>query len=214
MNTPATHRPANHNRLAPQHRRKSKTAPGEQKFRTPRKSRSAQASAISNGRLLPSHVNGGVDGRNAWVRRVRDLISMHTADLGGIDNVSTAEQALIRRCATLITELERRELYFAQTAKIDDTALAVYQSGVNTLRRTLESLGLKRCAKEIGPTLGQLLREDQERQRERLNEQRESAAAFDLAPSERATRALGPNQQLDDAGGLSTVNKPVASDTS
>jgi hypothetical protein len=159
MHSPVTHRPANHARLAKQ-ARKSKSAPAnpEVRFHKSRKSLSTQASAITNGRLLPAAVDGGVDGRSAWVRRVRDLIAQHTADLG--NDISTAEQALVRRCATLCCELERRELFFAQTAAIDDTALAVYQSGVNTLRRTLESLGLKRRTRDVTPSLSDILRAD------------------------------------------------------
>ena len=37
-------------------------------------------SAITNG----THVLVGVDHRSAWMRRLADLISQHTADLGGI----------------------------------------------------------------------------------------------------------------------------------
>jgi hypothetical protein len=167
MDMSAHHRPANRSRLSTRHRKSKaaqESAPKIQ-FRTPRKSRSK--SAISNGRLLPGNVNGGVDGRSAWVRRVRDLIMQHTADLGGLDDISTAEQALVRRCATLITELERRELVFAQSSQIDDTALAVYQAGVNTLRRTLESLGMKRRTRDVTPSLSDILRQDQETQRQR-----------------------------------------------
>jgi hypothetical protein len=156
MHQPAAYRRANSSRLAKQHRKHPDT-------------KKVQASAITNGRLLPSNVNGGVDGRSAWVRRVKDLIANHTSDLGGANNISSAEQALVRRCATLITELERRELYFAQTAKIDDVALAVYQSGCNTLNRLLQALGLQRRQRDIGPTLGSILRNGIEREREETN---------------------------------------------
>ena len=46
----------------------------------------ADRSAVSNGtRLLP-----GVDGRNAWARRCRDIMREHLADLGGLSNTSAA----------------------------------------------------------------------------------------------------------------------------
>jgi hypothetical protein len=184
VHTPVSHRPVKRNRLDGKHRKprtaQASAAP-EIQFRTPRKSRSksrsAQASVITNGRLLPANINGGVDGRSAWVRRVRDLIAQHTADLGGIDNISCAEQALVRRCATLCTELERRELLFAQSSQIDDTALAVFQSGVNTLRRTLESLGLKRRTRDVTPSLSDLLRADQEHQRQRTVDEQDATSA-------------------------------------
>src|SRR5262249_14918521 len=91
------------------------------------------------------------------------------SDLGGSSNISEAEHALAKRCAVLITELERREAVFAQAGQADDAALAIYQTTVNTLRRTLEALGLQRRARDVGPTLGDLLKED-------LRQQREAAA--------------------------------------
>jgi hypothetical protein len=116
-----------------------------------------QRSRITNGSaLLP-----GVDGRNAWVRRAKDLLALHISDLGGEDNVSEAERALVRRAVTLIVELERREMIFAQAGAADDDALALYQTTVNTLRRTLESLGLRRRPRDVSPTLGQILRAGQ-----------------------------------------------------
>jgi hypothetical protein len=39
---------------------------------------------------------------------------LHISDLGGEDNVSEAERALVRCAVTLIVELERREVMFAQ----------------------------------------------------------------------------------------------------
>jgi hypothetical protein len=46
---------------------------------------------VTNGKLLP-----GIDQRSAWVRRVKDLLAAHIADL------SEAEYALARRAVTLI----------------------------------------------------------------------------------------------------------------
>jgi hypothetical protein len=116
-----------------------------------------QRSRVTNGSaLLP-----GVDGRGAWVRRAKDLFTLHLADLGGEDNVSEAERALLRRAVTLTVELERREAMFAQVGAADDQALAIYQTTVNTLRRTLEALGLQRRPRDVGPTLGQILRSGQ-----------------------------------------------------
>ena len=84
--------------------------------------------------LLPT-----VDGRSTWARRLRDLINVHSSDYGGVVNMSEAEKSLIRRAATLTTELELMECKFA---KAEDGAelwmLDAYQRGVNTLRRTYE----------------------------------------------------------------------------
>jgi hypothetical protein len=66
-----------------------------------------QRSAMTNGAILPGM------GRSAWVRRLKDLVALHIADLGGNQNVSEAERAIIRRAAVIITELERMEKTFA-----------------------------------------------------------------------------------------------------
>jgi hypothetical protein len=70
--------------------------------------KSKARSKVTNGYLLP-----GVDGRSTWMRRLRDLISLHLADMGGEDAVSEAEKSIIRRACTLTVELERLELVFA-----------------------------------------------------------------------------------------------------
>jgi hypothetical protein len=113
----------------------------------------AQKSRIANGSaLLP-----GVDGRSTWVRRCKEMIADHVSDLGG--DVSTAEHALIRRAAVLVTELERLELRFALADQPETTDLDLYQKLTNTLRRLLQSLGLQRRSKDISalPTLSQYL---------------------------------------------------------
>jgi hypothetical protein len=51
--------------------------------------------------------------RGVWLARCKTLVREHVADLGGEDNISFAEKVLVKRCATLITELERREMLFS-----------------------------------------------------------------------------------------------------
>jgi hypothetical protein len=110
----------------------------------------AQRSRIANGSaLLP-----GVDGRSTWVRRCKELIVDHVSDLGGDDNVSTAERSLIRRAAVLTTELERLEVKFALASQASDSDLDLYVRASGNLKRLLEAVGLQRRAKVINaPTL-------------------------------------------------------------
>ncbi len=104
---------------------------------------------ITNGSVtLPE-----ADGRSRWVRRLRDLIELHTADLGGDDAVSEAERSIIRRAATLTVELERMELAFATADGADAGALLRYQTAANSLRRLLEAVGLRRRSRDVTPTL-------------------------------------------------------------
>lgn len=103
--------------------------------------------AVSNGnRFLQD-----VDGRSPWVRRAKDIVSEHLADLGGAENTSAAERALVRRAAVLIVQLEMFETKFAlreEGANIHD--LDLYNRTAGGLRRLLETIGLKRRARDLG----------------------------------------------------------------
>ena len=106
-------------------------------------------SALTNGSVLIR----GVDGRSAWMRRLRDLIANHISDLGGEDCISQSERILINRASMLTLQLEAMEQVFARNdgiAKSDQ--IETYQRCLNTLRRTLETLGLARRSKAL-PTL-------------------------------------------------------------
>ncbi len=103
-------------------------------------------SRVTNGSaLLP----GGVDGRSVWVRRCRDLIELHTNDLGGPGAVSVAEACLVRRAAVLTTELEQLERRFALAGQAAAQDLDLYQRTAGNLRRLLEAVGLQRRARPV-----------------------------------------------------------------
>jgi hypothetical protein len=102
-------------------------------------------SRITNGKvLLP-----GVDQRSLYVRRYRDIHNLHISDLGGPDNVSQAELSLIRRIACLTVECERIECLFAEANGAPDGKLEIYRRLAETLKRLLESIGLKRVPKDV-----------------------------------------------------------------
>jgi hypothetical protein len=106
-------------------------------------------SRVTNGTALLS----GVDGRSVWARRLRDLIESHVSDLGGNDSVTAAERSIVRRAATLTVELERMETVFAGAGEASPEALDLYGRTAGNLRRLLESVGLRRRAKDITPDL-------------------------------------------------------------
>jgi hypothetical protein len=90
------------------------------------------------------------DGRTVWARRLRDLIALMTIDAGGDDLLTEGQRALIRRAAVLTVECERMEVKFANddgTPKM----LEEYGRATNTLRRTLETVGLRRVPRDITP---------------------------------------------------------------
>lgn len=119
-------------------------------------------SAMANGTtLLPD-----VDGRSGWVRRAKELIADHTADLGGVDNISAAERAIVRRSVVLIVELERLEKKFALAGEATPNDLDLYARVAANMRRLLEAVGLSRRAKDVTTSLGDLRRLDLMKQRE------------------------------------------------
>jgi hypothetical protein len=107
--------------------------------------RAAGRSKITNGTTLLV----GVDGRSPWVRRCKDVIAEHVADLGGADNTSAAERSIIRRAAVLTTELERLEAVFALAGEASAVELDIYARIAANLRRLLESVGLKRRSRDV-----------------------------------------------------------------
>lgn len=116
-----------------------------------------QRSKITNGSALVA----GASGRGAWVRRAKDVINLHTSDLGGIDNTSAAERSIIRRIATLTVELEMLESKFAAAGQATSSELDLYQRTAGNLRRLIEAIGLQRRQKDITPSLSEILRYDQ-----------------------------------------------------
>lgn len=102
-------------------------------------------SRVTNGRtVLP-----GVDNRTERMRRLRDLIGQHVADLGGEDQVTSAEMAIIRRACTLMVELELLEVRFAEAGEASADQLDLHSRVSGNLRRLLESLGLQRRPRRV-----------------------------------------------------------------
>jgi hypothetical protein len=108
-------------------------------------------SATSNGNR--AFVLGG-DGRGVWVRRWRDLTELHVSDLGGPEACSEAQLSLCRRIATTEVQIEQME---AKMSEGDDSVdLDLFNRFAGNLRRMLESIGLERRARDVGPTLASI----------------------------------------------------------
>ena len=112
-----------------------------------------QRSSVTNG----SKLLAGIDGRSGWVRRCKDVIAAHLSD---IPDPTAAERSLIRRAAVLTTELERLEVTFATAGEANPEALDLYGRTSGNLRRLLEAVGLQRRARDVGPTLADIIKED------------------------------------------------------
>jgi hypothetical protein len=76
----------------------------------------------------------------AWSRRLADLVGDHISDLGGDDNLSTAELVLVKRARMINLQLEMLECKFAEqdgmatSAQLDD-----YQRAVGALAEYLSA---------------------------------------------------------------------------
>jgi hypothetical protein len=125
--------------------------PAENTAITPRKP--TARSRVSNGKDWLANV----DQRSSIARRYRDLMAEAIADSGGASECSQARLQLIRRLAALSVQLEQLEAKLADGADID---IAEYTSLTSTLVRVVSRLGLNRVARDVGPTLADIIRED------------------------------------------------------
>lgn len=103
---------------------------------------------------------GYPDGRSMEAKRWRDLYLGLLSDLGGNTNASVAQDQLARRASALAVMCEVAE---AQLARGDPFDTAHYLTAANAQRRILVSLGLKRQARDVTPTLHTYLDEKAER---------------------------------------------------
>lgn len=91
-----------------------------------------------------------LDGRTTAARNVRRTMAAITSDLGGDDNLSTAQRQLIQRAAVMDAMLEAFETaWLAGEPMSHDQYLPV----ANAQRRTLDSLGIKRQPRDTQPDL-------------------------------------------------------------
>jgi hypothetical protein len=88
-----------------------------------------------------------LDKRSVATRRAADLMRGLERDLGG--DPSTAERAMIQRCAVLSAMCEDFEVRWVKGEQID---LMQFGYLTNVLRRCLQSIGLERRAKDITPS--------------------------------------------------------------
>ena len=109
-------------------------------------------SAVANGTRL--FAVGGIDGRALTARRFRDLIQTFSADLGGPGVISEGQMQLVRRAAALSIMAESIEADLARGLDFD---VNTYGQVTDRLRRVVETLGLRRQARDVTPSLDRYL---------------------------------------------------------
>jgi hypothetical protein len=120
--------------------------------RTPEQRKRHGRSRVSNGAdVLPN-----TDGRSLVCRRFRDISNAILADQQGVA-ISEARLQLIRRFAAAAVIAEQLESDLANGKAIDVTQHALLCS---TLVRVARQIGIARVAKDVTPSLAQILAED------------------------------------------------------
>jgi hypothetical protein len=111
-------------------------------------------SRVTNREMRGMVVVPGVDMREPWARRLRDLVQGAVADLGGLDNLSNIERALVSRASWLLLQLEQIETLVGKERDgvASPRQLREYGGALSNLRRVLDSLhrdgGYQRRARE------------------------------------------------------------------
>lgn len=111
----------------------------------------ANRSARTNGRRLFAAEG---DGRGQWARRWRDLVALYSDDLGEAATMSAFQAGLIETAATLRVELEKLE---GRLSLGEDVDLDLFGRLTGHYRRTCETLGIERRARNVVPTLAEYL---------------------------------------------------------
>jgi hypothetical protein len=111
---------------------------------------SKQRSRLTNGTgsILPD-----LDGRTAVARRVKDIVGLILADLGGADRCSETRVQLVRRFATVCVVAETME---GRLASGEDISIADHAVLCSVLVRLSQRIGLSRIPKTV-PTLADYL---------------------------------------------------------
>src|SRR6185437_6216787 len=90
-----------------------------------------------------------LDGRYPVVRGLKQRLGCYLADLGGVANLSTMEQTIVKRIVHLEHLVEQKESAIIRGTATDITE---YIASVNCLSGLLTKIGLRRRAKQISLT--------------------------------------------------------------
>jgi hypothetical protein len=96
-----------------------------------------------------------IDKRTASYRRTVELIAGIEVDLGGRDRLSHQERALVQRAGVLAAIAAHEETRWLAGEAIDVVVLCTVN---NSLKRLLETVGLRRVPRDVTPSLAEYLR--------------------------------------------------------
>jgi hypothetical protein len=104
-----------------------------------------------------------LDGRTNAAKVFDRLVVDIEGDLGGRDQLSTIERALVEAFAGACVTLHHLNTKLALGEEID---LSQHAQAVSAMVRVASRLGLERRQRDVGPDLADLIRADWDRERE------------------------------------------------
>ena len=111
-----------------------------------------------------------LDRRTNAYKWTQSLISEMTADLGGDSEITTAQRLLIGRAAIAAVMTEDQEVKFLAGGVVDP---AIHATLSNSLRRSLEAIGISRVPRDVSPSLDQIGRLIADQEAREVTEQAE-----------------------------------------
>ena|ERR1700730_12137150 len=129
-----------------------------------------------HGPIKPTPITrADLDDRTTAARRWDNLSRSIASDLGGEENLSSVQKTLIEAFVGVSIQLTNINMRGLQGEKVDLSELSLAAS---TLVRIATRIGITRVARDIGSSLGELLRADHERQqREKQGEAEKELSA-------------------------------------
>jgi hypothetical protein len=104
-----------------------------------------------------------LDGRTNAAKFLNQLVTEIEADLGGREQLSNIERQLIEAFAGSCVTMQHLNTMLALGKEVD---LSQHAAAVGAMVRVASRLGIQRRMRNIGPSLGDILAADLERQRE------------------------------------------------
>jgi hypothetical protein len=124
----------------------------------------ADASTIPSGNgqgKIQLLTRGSLDGRTK-ARKQFDAIARGIAgDLGGEDRLSTVQRHLVEAFAGAAVHVHDLNARLLLGEEVD---IVAHSQAISTMVRIASRIGVNRIAREVGPTLADIIKEDWERQ--------------------------------------------------
>jgi hypothetical protein len=119
------------------------------------KKRSTSGRQRKGRQLMRLKTLDALDSRTHAAAKAKALVSALESDLGGPDNVTVAERQIVQHAGVLGAVIEHQEALWLAGDEVDETALL---AAVNCQRRLLETVGLRRRARDVTPNIHQYLK--------------------------------------------------------